>query len=143
MFKLKILTYLIIIILFSSCSKDEIQKSVIKGKSLDLQVIEAYTEGLEALDEGDVLFAAKKFNEAEMLYPQSDWASKALLMASYSYYSQDYYEDAILELQRFVKVYPNNKNIDYAYYLLANSFYETIVDEKKDLESIINAKKNF
>ena len=143
MFKLKILTYLIIIILFSSCSKDEIQKSVIKEKSLDLQVIEAYTEGLEALDEGDVLFAAKKFNEAEILFPQGNWAPKSALMAAYSYYSQDYYGDAIAELERFIKVYPSHKNLEYAYYLLAICYYEQIVDEKKDLQSILKAKKNF
>ena len=143
MFKLKILTYLIIIILFSSCSKDEIQKSVIKEKSLDLQVIEAYTEGLDALDEGDVLFAAKKFNEAEILFPQGKWAPKSALMAAYSYYSQDYYGDAIAELERFIKVYPLHKNLEYAYYLLAICYYEQIVDEKKDLQSILKAKKNF
>ena len=143
MFKLKILTYLIIIILFSSCSKDEIQKSVIKEKSLDLQVIEAYTEGLDALDEGDVLFAAKKFNEAEILFPQGKWAPKSALMAAYSYYIQDYYSNAIAELERFIKVYPNYKNLDYVYYLLAVSYYEQIVDEKKDLQSIVNSKKFF
>tara|TARA_B100000161_G_scaffold256205_1_gene219064 strand:- start:802 stop:1566 length:765 start_codon:yes stop_codon:yes gene_type:complete len=117
--------------------------SVIEEKSLDLQVLDAYKVGMESLKNGDVLFAAKKFNEAEMLYPQSEWAPKSSLMAAYSFYSQDYYEDAILELQRFIKVYPKNQNLDYAYYLLANCFYETIVDEKKDLESIINARKNF
>ncbi len=143
MFKLKILTYLIIIILFSSCSKDEIQKSVIKEKSLDLQVIEAYTEGLDALNEGDVLFAAKKFNEAEILFPQGKWAPKSALMAAYSYYSQDYYGDAIAELERFIKVYPLHTNLEYAYYLLAICYYEQIVDEKKDLQSILKAKKNF
>ena len=72
-----------------------------------------------------------------------EWAPKAALMAAYSYYAQDYYGDAIAELERFIKVYPKNVNVDYAYYLLANSYYETIVDEKKDLESIINARKNF
>ena len=85
----------------------------------------------------------KKFNEAEILFPQSAWAPKAALMAAYSYYSQDYYLDGIQELKRFVKVYPKHKNIDYAYYLLGVSYYEQIVDEKKDLESIINAKKTF
>ncbi len=134
---------IIISILFFSCSKDSSKVSVIEEKSLDLQVLDAYKLGMESLNNGDVLFAAKKFNEAEMLYPQSEWAPKSSLMAAYSYYSQDYYEDAILELQRFIKVYPNNKNLDYAYYLIANCFYETIVDEKKDLESIVNARKNF
>ena len=139
----KFFQIVIISILFFSCSKDTNKVSVIEEKSLDLQVLDAYKVGMESLKNGDVLFAAKKFNEAEMLYPQSEWAPKASLMAAYSFYSQDYYEDAILELQRFIKVYPKNQNLDYAYYLLANCFYETIVDEKKDLESIINARKNF
>ena len=89
------------------------------------------------------MYAAKKFNEAEILFPQSVWAPKSALMASYSYYTQDYYEDAIVELKRFIKIYPNHKNLDYAYYLLGVSYYEQIVDEKKDLQSIILAKKYF
>jgi len=64
-------------------------------------------------------------------------------MAAYAYYSQDYYADVIIEIERFLKVYPLDKNIDYAYYLLAITYYEQIVDEKKDLNSILNAKKNF
>ena len=131
----------IFVFFFTSCSKDVSQKSVIKEKSLDLQVLEAYEGGKKALDEGDVLFAAKKFNEAEILFPQSDWAPKSALMAAYSYYSQDYYNDAVSELARFIKIYPNYKNIDYAYYLLGLCFYEQIVDEKKDLKSIVDAKK--
>ena len=67
------------------------------------------------LESGDVLFAAKKFNEAEILFPQSEWAPKSALMAAYSYYVQDYYGDAIAELNRFFKIYPSNKNIDYAF----------------------------
>ena len=139
----KLFQFLIILIFCFSCSKTNIKESLIEEKNLDLQVLDAYKEGMKSLEGGDVLFAAKKFNEAEMLYPQSQWAPKSALMASYAYYSQDYYEDAISELDRFIKVYPNNINVDYAYYLLANSYYETIVDEKKDLESIINARKNF
>ena len=92
---------------------------------------------------GDVLFAAKKFNEAEILFPQSEWAPRAALMAAYSYYLQDYYIDAEAELIRFLKVYPKSKNLDYANYLLAVTYFEQIVDEKKDLQSIINAKKYF
>ena len=136
--------FLFLILSFNiSCSKDTVKKSVINEKSLDLQVLEAYEEGVKSLESGDVLFAAKKFNEAEILFPQSDWAPKSALMAAYSYYTQNYYEDAIAELIRFTKVYPNHKNLDYAYYLLANSYYEQIVDEKKDLQSILDAKKSF
>ena len=62
-------------------------------------------------------------------------------MAAYSYYSQDYYGDAIAELRKIYKSLSKHKNLDYAYYLLAICYYEQIVDEKKDLQSIINAKK--
>ena len=134
---------IIIIIFFNSCSKEGIEKSTIKEKSLDLQVLEAYQEGIKSLKGGDVLFAAKKFNEAEILFPQSVWAPKSALMAAYSYYSQDYYGDAVAELKRFIRVYPIHKDLDYAYYLLSISYYEQIVDEKKDLDSIMNAKINF
>jgi len=143
MFRLRIFIFFIFLVLCSSCSKEQINESTIKGKSLDHQVLKAYEEGMEALEGGDVLYAAKKFNEAETLFPQGKWASKSALMAAYSYYTQDYYGDAIAELERFIKVYPLHKNLDYAYYLLAICYYEQIVDEKKDLQSIIKAKKNF
>ena len=142
--KLKTYLYLFIIsFLLLSCSKKEIKKSVINEKSLDLQVYEAYLEGKESLESGDVIYAAKKFNEAEILFPQSDWAPKAALMAAYSYYIQDYYGDAIAELIRFNRVYPKHQSLDYANYLLAICYYEQIVDEKKDLKSINNAKDTF
>ena len=143
MIKLKIFLFLIFLVLGSSCSKETIQKSTINEKSLDLQVLEAYQGGLEALEDGDVLYAAKKFNEAEILFPQGKWAPKAALMAAYSYYIQDYYGDSIAELERFIKVYPLHKDLVYAYYLLSVCYYEQIVDEKKDLQAIIKAKKNF
>jgi len=127
----------------NSCSKEVVRENLIKEKSLEFQVIEAYKEGVEALESGDVLFAAKKFNEAEILFPQGEWAPKSALMAAYSYYIQDYYGDAIAELERFLVVYPLHKDLQYAYYLLAICHYEQIVDEKKDLQSIIKAKKYF
>ena len=139
----KIFSLFIILTLFISCSKETIKKSVINEKGLNEQVLEAYEEGMNSLKEGDVIYAAKKFNEAEILFPQSKWAPKSALMAAYSYYSQDYYDDAIAELERFVRVYPLYKNLDYAYYLMGVSYYEQIIDEKKDLEAIIDAKNTF
>ena len=137
------LLFFLISISILSCSKDKLKETVIKEKNLNLQVLEAYKEGKEALEGGDVLFAAKKFNEAEMLFPQSEWASKSALMAAYSYYLDDYLDDSVAELNRFIRIYPLDKNLDYAFYLLANCYYEKIVDEKKDLQSIIDAKKTF
>ena len=140
----KFFLFIIFFTIFISCTKkEEFKESVIKEKSLDLQVLGAYQEGMKSLESGDVLYAVKKFNEAEILFPQSEWAPRSALMAAYSYYSQDYYGDAIAELERFIRVYPLSKNLDYVYYLLGVSYYEQIVDEKKDLQSIIKAKKYF
>jgi len=140
----KFLLFTILFTVLISCvKKEEFKESMIKEKSLDLQVLEAYQEGMKNLESGDVLYAANKFNEAEILFPQSEWAPKSAIMAAYSYYTQDYYGDTIAELERFIKVYPLNKNLDYVYYLLGVCYYEQIVDEKKDLQSITKAKKYF
>ena len=139
----KFFLFIALFAILISCSKEEIKESIIKEKSLDLQVLEAYQEGVKSLETGDILYAAKKFNEAETLFPQSEWAPKSALMAAYAYYTQDYYSDTIAELERFIRVYPLSKNLDYVYYLLGISYYEQIVDEKKDLQSIIKAKEYF
>jgi outer membrane protein assembly factor BamD len=139
----KFFLFIALFAILISCSKEEIKESIIKEKSLDLQILEAYQEGVKSLETGDVLYAAKKFNEAETLFPQSEWAPKSALMAAYAYYTQDYYSDTIAELERFIRVYPLSKNLDYVYYLLGISYYEQIVDEKKDLQSIIKAKEYF
>ena len=140
---LKAFKFLFFLLILVSCSKNNIENSTIKEKSLELQVLEAYNIGMDALEGGDVLYAAKKFNEVETLFPQSDLAPKSALMAAYSYYTQDYYGDSIAELKRFIKVYPYHKDLSYAHYLMGVCFFEQIVDEKKDLESIRNAKTKF
>ena len=137
------LLFILLIVFTSSCSKKEEKISIIKEKKINLQMIDAYKEGIKAFEEGDVLFAAKKFNEAEILFPQSVWAPRSVLMAAYSYYSQNYYYDAISELERFIKKYPKHERSNYAHFLLAICYYEQIIDEKKDLEPLLNAEKEF
>ena len=137
------LSFLLLFFLLQSCSKDVIEKSTIKENNQELEMIAAYTEGLDTLNKGDTFFAAKKFLEAELLLPQSEWASKSALMASYAYYLQEYYSKSIVHLNRYLKTYPNNKDIVYANYLLAMCYYETIENEKKDLEPLLKAKKKF
>tara|TARA_X000000368_G_scaffold408831_1_gene389969 strand:- start:155 stop:985 length:831 start_codon:yes stop_codon:yes gene_type:complete len=126
-----------------ACSKEEKEISVIKETSQDLEMISAYKDAYQALDEGDPYFAAKKFLEAELLFPQSDWAPRSALMASYSYYMQNYYSEAIYNLNRFLKTYPSNKNVAYANYLIAMCYYETIEDEKRDSAPLLKAKNQF
>ena len=106
-------------------------------------MIQAYNEGLKNLELGDAIVAAKKFNEAEILFPQSKWAPRASLMSAYSYYSQEYFASAIGELERFLETYPSHERVSYAYYLLGICYYDQIVDEKRDLKVIEDAKKNF
>ncbi len=138
------ISLLLIFLISSSCGGKKEETSVIKETNLELQMIALYKEAMNSLvNDGDVLYAAKKFNEAELIYPQSKWASKSALMAAYSYYSQDYFADAIFELERFIKVYPNHPNTLYAHFLLAMCYYESIVDEKKDLEPLLKAKTKF
>ena len=135
--------FLIIFTILTSCSSEDKKISIIKEEDLEFQMIDAYKEGYEELEKGDVIYAAKKFNEAELLYPQSKWASKAVLLSAYAYYSQNYYDRSIAELERFIKKYPNHKNMDYAYFLLAMCYYENIIDEKKDLEPLLLSKQKF
>ena len=137
------LFFLLLILNLASCSKKEEKVSLIKEKNLEMQMIEAYNEGLKEFNKGDVFFAAKKFNEVELLYPQSIWAPRSTLMAAYAWYSELYYNDAIYELERFLNKYKNHPNTDYAYYLLGVCHYNQIVDEKKDLGEILKAKTYF
>ena len=135
---------LLITLLFSSgCKSKKEEQIVLDSKDLESQMTEAYNKGLKALEEGDVLYAAKNFNIVENIYPQSIWAPRSILMAAYSYYSQDYYGDSISELKRFIKNYPENESTSYAYFLLATCYYELIVDEKKDLSSILKSQEYF
>ena len=142
---MKFINILIVLSLLSflSCTKKEEKVEIIIEDVIETQMLESYKKGLKALDEGDALYAAKHFTDAELLFPQSEWAPKSLLMAAYSYYSQDYFADAIAELERFIKTYPQSNRLDYAYFLLATCYYEKIIDEKKDLEPLIKAKETF
>ena len=134
---------ILIIIVFFGCAKDKENKLIIQEQNLETQMISAYKEGLNFLDKDDGLSAAKKFNEAELLFPQSEWAPKSALMAAYSYYAYNYYGDSIYELEQFIKKYPKDERISYANFLLAMCYYQSIVDEKKDLEPLLKARDKF
>ena len=135
--------FLLIIILTLSCSKKEEKVTILKEKNLETQMIEVYNQAMTEFERGDVIFAGKKFSEAELLYPQSIWAPRAVLMSAYGYFSQGYLKDAINDLERFIFKYKNHPQTDYAYYLLALCHYDQIIDEKKDFNEILAAKKYF
>jgi len=138
--------YLVFIIFFvipTSCSKEKKEISIIKETNQNMEMMTAYREAYEALNKNDPYFAAKKFLEAELLFPQSEWAARSSLMASYSYYMQNFYAEALSNLERYLKTYPTDRNIAYAHYLIAICYYETIEDEKRDSAPLIKAKNKF
>ncbi len=136
------LIFFFISFFLTNCSKKE-KISTIVEEDLEQQMIRAFREGYEEFKDGDSIYAAQKFNEAELLFPQSAWAPKAALMAAYVYYAQDYYFDAESELERFIKTYPKSPDLNYAHFLLAICYYEKIVDEKKDLGPLLKAQEKF
>ena len=143
MFKFKIVLIILSLIFFYSCSKETKNIKLIKETNQKIEMISAYEKGMDLFEIGDYFAAGKKFLEAEILFPQSQWAPKSVLMASYSYYMQSYYSLAIENIRRYFKTYPDDKNKAYAHYLLAICYYETIEGEKKDLAPLILSKKEF
>lgn len=133
---LKFFLFVTTIILLVSCSKDK--------PNYELQIKEdpykVYQEAYEAFEKGDFFFAQKKFLEVELSSEKVEVASKASIMASYSLYSINFYEEALENLERFIKKYPANKEIIYAEYLIAIIYFEQIKDETKDIEPIIKSK---
>ena len=137
------LIIILAILILNACSKNDKEISLIKEINQEDEMIQAYKAGVKALDENDNFFAAKKFLEAELLYPQSEWASKSSLMASYAYYIEGNYSEALYNLERFLKTYPKDPRMDYVHYLIGLSYYENIEGEKKDIKPLIEAKNKF
>ena len=134
----------IYIIFIVSCSKDKSKvDQVLLEQDVEAEMILAYKEGMMQLEKGDALYASRKFDEAEILFPQSIWAAKASLMSAYALYSQNYYDDAIFNLERHIKNYPKDKDLVYAHYLIAICYFEQLYDEKKDLKPLVKAREKF
>jgi len=134
----KLIHLLLIFFLIISCSKEEPELNI--PASTDQSFV-IYKEAVEAMKKGNYLRASEKFSEAELILPKIEFSSKALLMSSYCLYLINFYEDATVNLERFISQYPADKNLAYAQYLIAISLYEQILDEKKDIEPLVKAKK--
>ena len=141
MFKV-FLILLLSVFLLLACSKKNNTEIVSEPTEKEM-VVAIYAEAVDALKKGDAFYAAKKFKEAESLLPQSEWAAKASLMASYAEYSRNAFSNSIFGLERHIANYPADKNIPYAHYLIAICYYEQILDEKKDLQPLVQAKEKF
>ena len=130
-----------LILFLVSCGGSKKNSKVINPPSSNEQAIKVYEEALNSLREGNYLYASKKFSEAEGMLPQIDWASKSALMSSYCLYNINFYDEAILNLERFIRIYPASPYVSYAHYLIAISYYEQILDEDKDIQPLLISKE--
>ena len=134
---IRILLISLITLLLLSCNK----KEAIYEPSARVDPYKIYREGIVAFTNNDYFLASKKFSEAELNFAKPRLAAKSSLMASYSLYGINFYNEAIENLDRFLKTYPADENIIYAHYLTAIIYYEQINDEKKDLLPLIKAEE--
>ena len=126
------------LVLLYSCSSQN--KDIVYEPSSKLNPYDLYKEGLEAFEINDYFFASKKFSEAELNFENIELAAKSAIMSSYSLYGISFYNEALENLERYLKTYPADKNVIYAHYLIAIIYFEQIEDEK-DLNPLIEANK--
>ena len=134
----KIISSLLLIVLLVSCSKKEPEINIPADQDKSFEI---YKEAVEAMNRGDYFYASKKFSEAEPIMPKIEFSAKASLMSSYCLYLINFYSEATANLERFINQYPADKNVAYAHYLIAIVLYEQILDEKKDINPLIQSKE--
>ena len=134
----KIISSLLLILLLASCSKKEPEINIPADQDKSFEI---YKEAVEAMNRGDYFYASKKFSEAEPIMPKIEFSAKASLMSSYCLYLINFYPEATANLERFINQYPADKNVAYAHYLIAIVLYEQILDEKKDINPLIQSKE--
>jgi outer membrane protein assembly factor BamD len=91
-----------------------------------------YGRGVDALNSQRYNLAAAQFDLVEQNYPYSSWAANSQLMQGYAHYLQNKYPEAISSLDRYIQLHPASRDVSYAYYLRALSFYEQIADVQRD-----------
>ena len=132
---------LVITLFLLTLSCSGAKKDAIYEPSNKLNPYDLYKEGIEAFEKNDYFFASKKFSEAELNFENIELAAKSAIMSSYSLYGISFYDDALQNLERYLRTYPADKNVIYAHYLIAIIYFEQIEDEKKDLNPLMEANK--
>ena len=133
----RFISILILALSIISCSKKE--QVYQPTKNIDPYIL--YKEGYDAFEKNNFFFANKKFLEAEANFTNLDQAAKAAIMSCFSLYGINFYDEALESLERFIKTYRANENIMYAEYLKAIIYFEKMSDEKKDVQPLLDAKK--
>ena len=117
------LSYILLIMTLSGCSS---LGSIFEEKdpTVGLTASQLYAQGKEFLDAADFNNAIKLFEILEARYPFGKYSTQAMLDISYAYYASNQKDEAIVEINRFIRLYPNHPNVSYAYYLRALSNFD-------------------
>ena len=139
---LRIIVIFLLALNIYSCSKE---KDIVYEAQKKVSAYNLYKEGIDAFKINDFFFASKKFSEAELNFKNIEFAAKSAIMLAYSLYGLNFYEEALDNLNRYLKMYPADKNLVYAHYLISIIYFEQIGDEKKDIDPLLKAydKINF
>ncbi len=113
--------------LLAGCGSSEEEEEYVEASVESL-----YNDAMDLMIQQRLVAAAVMFGEVERQHPYSVWATKSQLMAAYAYYQASDYDDALNALDRFISLHPGNRDVAYAYFLRALSYYEQISDVKRD-----------
>lgn len=128
----------VLALLLSACASD---KETVNDEDKSAEVL--YNEAYDYLNKTSYAKAAETFDKVEMEHPYSKWATKSKLMAAYSYYKDEKYDDAIASLDRFIRLHPGNKDIAYAFYLKGVCYYDQIAPSEKEQSATKDAYETF
>ncbi|MBR1649264.1 MAG: outer membrane protein assembly factor BamD [Alphaproteobacteria bacterium] len=125
MVKSKFLIWAAALLILTGCANKDTEQE-------QLSVERLYNRAHKRLKKTQYKGAAETFEQVELEYPYSQWATEAKLMGAYAYYKDESYDDAVMALDRFIRFHPGNKNIAYAYYLKAVCYFDQISDVRRD-----------
>ena len=134
---LRIIFIISLLVLTLSCSNKD--KILYESTNKENPYV-IYSEALDAFNKSDYFFAQKQFSKAELKFSEINFAAKSSIMASFSLYNINFYEEALENLERYLKTYPADENLVYAHYLIAIIYFEQMSDEKKDIGPLLNAE---
>lgn len=112
----------------AACSSDPVAET----EYVEEPVAKLYNYAVDALEKEEYTIASTRFDEVERQHPYSTWAVKSQVMAAYSLYMANKYDEAVVALDRFIQLHPSNKDAPYAYYLKGLCYYEQISDVGRD-----------
>ncbi|SVE61215.1 uncharacterized protein METZ01_LOCUS514069, partial [marine metagenome] len=118
---------LAVLLILSACAEDDAEYQ-------ERPVEQIYNSAMDELLDGSYVTAAKGFDEVERQHPYSVWATRAQIMSAYAYYRNNDYDESIISASRFIQLHPGHRDVAYAYYLIAVSYYEQISDVGRDQE---------